>query len=347
MTTSPKILVVDDEPVAIEVLCNAIEDLGDIRYATGGIQALAMMAEEPADLILLDARMPVLDGYDTCSALRRDYPDIPVVFVTAANDSTSEIRALAAGARDFLTKPISPPVVRARVTLHLRLKAQEDLLRSLTGRDPLTGIANRRALDERLVQEWRRALRHDQSLALLMIDIDHFKAYNDHYGHIQGDDCLRRVAQVIAEKVPRAEDLVARYGGEEFAVLLANSTRQEAVIVAERVRAAVKDLCIPHACSSTAAVVSLSVGVASCRPQPLARDQVPAQAGKLVGDQAGDQAVRQAGHQAGDQAGTQAGDQGTQGGFFLARELIEQADQALYDAKQGGRDRVCVAGQAG
>ena len=318
MTRFPKILVVDDEPVSIEVLGATIEDLGDIRYATSGTQALAMVAEEPVELILLDARMPGLDGYDTCKALRRDYPDIPVVFVTAANDPISEIRALEAGARDFLTKPINPPVVRARVSLHLRLKAQEDLLRSLPVRDPLTGIANRRALEERLVQEWRRALRHDQPLALMMVDIDHFKAYNDYYGHIQGDDCLRQVAQAIARSVSRAEDLAARYGGEEFAVLLANGTSKEAAIVAERIRVSVKTLAIPHARSSAGEVVTLSIGVASCKPQPAEQDLGP---GPIP-----DRAVKSS-------------------GFYLARELIEQADQALYTAKEGGRDRVCVAGE--
>ncbi len=333
--TNPKILVVDDERLAIEVLCNAIEDLGDVSYATSGMQALAMMAEAPVDLILLDARMPDLDGYDTCVALQRDYPDIPVVFVTAAHDPKSEIRALEAGASDFITKPLNPPVVRARVTMHLRFKAQNDLLRNLSHRDPLTGVANRRALEERLAVEWRRAARHRFPLSLLMLDVDHFKAYNDHYGHIAGDACLERVADALSQTIGRAEDLVARYGGEEFAALLAGSGPEEALALAEKVRAAVQALAIPHARSSASDWVSVSIGVASVQPG---------------GGAAGSAAPGGAGETGGADDSVRTGEQGEVGkpsvaspsGFQISQELFERADQALYAAKQGGRNRVCV-----
>ena len=332
--TNPKILVVDDERLAIEVLCNAIEDLGDVSYATSGMQALAMMAEAPVDLILLDARMPDLDGYDTCVALQRDYPDIPVVFVTAAHDPKSEIRALEAGASDFITKPINPPVVRARVTMHLRFKAQSDLLRNLSHRDPLTGVANRRALEERLAVEWRRAARHRFPLSLLMLDVDHFKAYNDHYGHIAGDACLERVAEALSQTIGRAEDLVARYGGEEFAALLAGSGPEEALALAEKVRAAVQALAIPHARSSASDWVSVSIGVASVQPGGGAGSTPPGRAGELGG--------------AYESVGTGAPGEvvkpsaASPSGFQISQELFERADQALYAAKQAGRNRVSV-----
>lgn len=216
MESMARILIVDDDPASIEVLDNALEGIGEVRCATSGPDALALLLKYPIDLVLLDARMPGMDGFATSHAMQRHYPDIPIIFVTVASDFDSEIRALEAGASDFISKPINPPVVRARVGVHLKLKAHIDLLRSLSGCDPLTGVANRRALNERLSQEWRCAARHQQPLSLLMIDVDHFKAYNDHYGHTQGDACLHQVAQMLAATVNRAGDLVARYGGEEF-----------------------------------------------------------------------------------------------------------------------------------
>lgn len=180
MPAAAKILIVDDQPLAIEVLRNALVDLGQFHVAVSGAEALALVAKEPVDLILMDGRMPSMDGYATCRLLQREFPEIPVIIVTIVKDDVSEVRALDAGAVDFITKPINPVVVRARVATHLKLKAQRDRLRSLGSRDPLTGIPNRRALEERLAGEWRRSQRHGLSLSLIMIDIDHFKAYNDH-----------------------------------------------------------------------------------------------------------------------------------------------------------------------
>ena len=337
MKPDAKILLVDDEPAAIQLMRKTLIGMGELRYAMGGQEALDLVAADAPDLILLDANMPGLDGFATCAALHRDFADIPVVFVTAAGDFENEIRALEAGTSDFITKPINPPVVRARVAMHLKLKAQTDLLRNLSQRDPLTGVANRRALDERLALEWRRVARRQFPLSLLMIDIDHFKAYNDHYGHLAGDQCLTRVAQALAETVSRAEDLVARYGGEEFAVLLSGSGLAEALALAEKVRLAVGALAIPHACSSAGDWVSLSIGVASIQPvfnatsagyPPPDRPDNPE--GPNVPepfDQPGQP----------DLTGTEY-----PSGFQLSQELFERADRALYAAKAGGRDRVCV-----
>ena len=218
-----KILIVDDEPADIQLMRQTLKGMGELRYATSGQEALRLVEADPPDLVLLDAVMPGLDGFATCARLQQAAAAIPVVFVTANSDFEHEIRALDAGASDFITKPINPPVVRARVAMHLKFKAQNDLLRSLGQRDPLTGVANRRALEERLAVEWRRAVRHQTPLSLLMIDIDHFKAYNDHYGHPAGDACLERVARTLSQTICRADDLLARYGGEEFAAILAGS----------------------------------------------------------------------------------------------------------------------------
>ena len=334
MKHEAKILIIDDEPAAIQMMRKTLQGMGVLRYATGGQEALELVANDPPDLILLDANMPGMDGFATCHALQEAYPDIPVVFVTASGDFAHEIRALEAGASDFITKPINPPVVRARVAMHLRFKAQSDLLRDLSHRDPLTGIANRRALEERLTTEWRRAARHQAPLSLLMLDVDHFKAYNDHYGHIAGDACLERVAEALAQTIGRAEDLVARYGGEEFAALLAGSGPAEALALAEKVRAAVQDLAIPHAHSIASEWVSVSIGVASLVPGGGAASATRGGAGALDG---ADESV----------ATGAPGDVGQPGaaspsGFQISQELFELADQALYAAKQGGRNRVYV-----
>jgi len=328
MKHEAEILIVDDEPAAIQMLRKTLQGMGMLRYATGGQEALDLVASEPPDLILLDANMPGMDGYATCLALQRDQRDIPVVFVTASGDFANEIRALEAGASDFITKPINPPVVRARVAMHLKFKAQNDLLRDLCNRDPLTGVANRRALEERLASEWRRAARHQAPLSLLMLDVDHFKAYNDHYGHFAGDACLKRVAEALTQTIARAEDLVARYGGEEFAALLAGSGPEEALALAEKVRAAVQALAIPHARSSASDWVSVSIGVASLVPGGGAASAARSGADESVGT-------------------GELGEVGKPGaaspsGFQISQELFERADRALYAAKEAGRNQVCV-----
>lgn len=316
MTLAADILIVDADPAAIGVLAGALRGLGTLHFATGGREALAMLAERPFDLVLLDANMPDLDGFATCQALQHDYPQLPVLFVTAVHDLAAEVRALQMGARDFLTKPVSPPVVRARVSVHLQLKVLYDRLHTLSNHDPLTGVANRRALDERVAQEWRRAARHDTPLGLLMIDIDHFKLYNDHYGHLEGDECLRQVACVLGSTVTRAGELVARYGGEEFAVLLPGSNTATAAALAGKVRAAVNTLAIPHACSDAASHVTISLGVASVRPAAPRRapDTAP-------GSSASPAEV----------------------GLHLARDLFDQADRALFAAKAAGRNQLSVS----
>ncbi len=338
MKPGAKILIVDDEPAVIQLLRKTLHGMGELRYATGGEDALTLVAAAPPDLILLDANMPGLDGFATCVALQRDYPEIPVVFVTAGSDFANEIRALEAGASDFITKPINPPVVRARVAMHLKFKAQTDLLRDLGHRDPLTGVANRRALDERLALEWRRATRRQFPLSLLMIDIDHFKAYNDYYGHIAGDLCLERVGQALAETVSRAEDLVARYGGEEFAVLLAGNGPAEALALAEKVQLAVRALAVPHARSSAGDWVSLSIGVASIQPafDAIASVNLPPDQSDQPGRSAAPE-QREPSASPNDAAAEYLS------GFQLSQELFARADQALYAAKAGGRNRVCQA----
>ncbi len=267
MQDRPRILIVDDVPENIEVLGEILTDNFDLQCAFSGPEALELAAELP-DLILLDVLMPGMDGFEVCACLKATAAtaEIPVIFITAKNDPEAEMAAFAAGAVDFITKPVNPVTARARIQTHLTLKRQKDLLRAQAMVDGLTGIANRRFFDERLLAEWRHVQRHQRSLAILMIDIDHFKGYNDHYGHQAGDNCLRRVATTLGASMQRAHDLAARYGGEEFICMLPECDLQGAITKAEALRAAVAALEIPHAASPTGDRLTLSIGVAATIP---------------------------------------------------------------------------------
>lgn len=264
----PRLLVVDDQPINIRTLYHIFRTDHEVFMATGGAQALAFCRDTPPDLILLDVVMPGMDGLEVCRQLKANSAtaDIPVIFVTAQSDPMDETRALEAGGIDFITKPVTPAVVRARVKTHLTLKAQNDLLRALAFLDGLTGVANRRRFDEALQTEWRRCRRSHSPLALLMIDIDHFKRYNDRYGHQAGDACLQAVATALKNAFGRAHDLVARYGGEEFACLMPECDLPACSGKAEELRRAVAALAIPHADSPTAGITTISVGVAAVTP---------------------------------------------------------------------------------
>ena len=189
-----------------------------------------------------------------------------MIFVTSLDEEANEELGFDIGAVDYITKPFSIPVVRARVRTHITLKRQADLLEELSNVDALTQIANRRRFDERLDREWQRAIHERTMLSVLLIDIDHFKQYNDHYGHGAGDECLCRVASCLAGSVARPGDLVARYGGEEFVAVLPATGSEAAHVVAERMRSAVRSLEIPHARSSAAPYLTISIGCATSDP---------------------------------------------------------------------------------
>ncbi len=267
-TQGAGLLLVDDDPGAIRVLQRILSAYPRLRFATNGADALRLAQESPPDLILLDAEMPGMDGFAVCAALKADpvLADIPVIFITSHLDISFETRALDLGAMDFIAKPLSAPRVQLRVRNQLLLKQQTDMLRRQVSTDPLTGIDNRRAFDIALPLEWRRARRGDTPVALLMIDVDHFKHFNDHYGHPRGDICLKQVAATIQAVVGRPGDMVARYGGEEFAVLLPDTDAAAANQVAERIREAIAGEAIPHEMARAADIVTISIGVASTYP---------------------------------------------------------------------------------
>lgn len=280
MTEQPaKILVVDDMPTNIQALSQVLKDEYEINVATSGQKALDLCRAKLPDLVLLDVVMPGMDGYDVCRQLKADpvTGDIPVIFITARNEVEDEALGLEVGAIDFISKPFSPPIVQARVRNHICMKRQADLLRRLSFLDGLTGIANRRHFDDMLKKAWRRCERAGQNLSLLMMDVDHFKAFNDHYGHQGGDDCLKAVAGILCQQVGRPDDLVARFGGEEFVCLLPNTDLAGARDVGERILAAVRAARIPHAASPIAPHVTLSLGSATVIPAG------QSDAGQLVG----------------------------------------------------------------
>lgn len=265
------LLIVDDIPWNIQVLAEGLRTLCRIRVATGGPKALDIAtSDDPPDLILLDVMMPEMDGYEVCRRLK-DNPrtaGIPVIFVTARGEVEDEARGLELGAVDYITKPFHLPVVRARVRTHLGLKLKTDQLERLSAVDGLTGIANRRRFDETLDREWRRDLRLGSSLAVVMLDVDQFKTYNDHLGHGRGDECLVRVAQALAAEIHRPSDGVFRYGGEEFVALLGNTDPVGAALLADRFRQAVEHLEIPHPASSVGPWVTVSGGWKTTVPDP-------------------------------------------------------------------------------
>ncbi|MBF0527862.1 MAG: diguanylate cyclase [Deltaproteobacteria bacterium] len=311
-----RFLIVDDDPGTVRLLARILHDMGEIFFATSGGEALRMMKENQPDLILLDAEMPGMSGFDVCKTIKddADFSDLPILFVTAHTDIDSETRALEVGAVDFITKPPSPPIVRARVKTHLALKHRTDQLRRLATIDGLTGIANRRSFDNTLEQEWRRACRSGSDLSLLMIDVDFFKLFNDHYGHQAGDDCLRSVASALASLARRPGELAARFGGEEFAVILPACDETNAMRLAELMRVKVAELAIPHAWSNVAPEVTVSIGVASIRSESDLIDRE-----------------------------TQAWYKTTSTPHVCqesALELVRVADAALYQAKHDGRNRI-------
>ena len=269
MQTIPAtVLIVDDAPSNLAILTETLRAEFDVRIANSGAQALRLVDENPPDLILLDIVMPDMDGYEVCRRLkaRAATRNIPIIFLTAKGDVSDETMGLALGAVDYIVKPVSVPIVQARVRTHVELKRRGDLLETLSMRDGLTGIANRRRLDDCLGRAWRQAVRSATPMALVMADIDYFKAYNDTYGHMAGDECLKAVARTLTGALNRPGDLAARFGGEEFVMVLEDTDIGGTLHLAEAMRAAVEALGLEHAGSSVARVVTITLGAACTVP---------------------------------------------------------------------------------
>ena len=258
----PRVLIVDDERSNINILGNLLEAECEVVVATDGASALrrASAADKP-DLILLDVMMPDMDGYEVCKRLKDDATtrDIPVIFITAMGEEDDEEQGLSVGAVDYVTKPFSSAILKMRIRTHVELKRLRDHWQRLSTVDALTQVANRRRFDEALDGAWRRAVRDQQPLALIMADIDHFKAFNDQFGHSFGDDVLVAVAQTIANTVRRC-DLLYRFGGEEFVVIASHTDVDGAKLLAERIR---ENIAALHTVRGRTTRITVSVGVTS------------------------------------------------------------------------------------
>ncbi len=312
VAAAPKVLIVDDDALVREQLEQYVTAAGfPVRSVSNGAAALAALHKNFAQIVITDRVMPDMDGLTLCRTIRNEAFDSYVyVLLLAAQDSESDILAgLSAGADDYLSKRISPAQLVARLRTAQRILTLEDSLRAIIrekGRmattDALTGAHNRRYFNRNFSRELQRALRYEEPISLLMLDIDHFKLINDRRGHAAGDEVLAQFARRISECLPRLSDWYARLGGEEFAVVLPQTPLDGAVVVAEKIRTHVCAAPMPTA----AGAIDVTVSVGVC-----AADSFP--------------------------AGTELG----------IEQMLEAADQCLYEAKQGGRNRTFAGAQSG
>lgn len=303
------ILLVDDDVTIIAQLNRILTGIAELRFARSGEEAIRLARLNRPDLLLLDIELPDMTGFQVLESFQ-SYPllaDIPIIFITGNGQTEMEVRSLEMGAVDFISKPLHPLVVGARVRTQLRIKQMTDALRQAAGTDDLTGIANRRQFNERLTVEWKRTLRMGTPLSLLLIDVDHFKAYNDLYGHPLGDQCLRRVAQAMRTVLKRPADLLARYGGEEFALLLPDTDERGAEQLADQLLSIIRSQHIPHR-GAMFGEVSISVGVSTLPRSIPDSTQAPEMRRQTVSH------------------------------TFYEAALVQSADTALYSSKKQGRN---------
>ena len=309
-----KVLIVDDSAT---VRASMAQDLARLKFdpilAADGETAVQLFVAERPDVVLLDVNMPGIDGYETARRIRAALPEewVPIIFLSAGEYDQNLEKAVECGGDDYLVKPVSNVVLTAKiralqrqsqmrrklVELSSELAAANRRLETLSHQDGLTGIANRRAFDFLLDRNFAEAMRRREPLSVVLCDVDHFKPYNDHYGHQAGDDCLKKLAAALQRSCKRSTDIAARYGGEEFALVLPNTPLEGARLVADTVQREVAALAIQHERSPTSGVVTLSAGIATYTG---GRDSKP-------------------------------------------QDLIARADEALYRAKQLGRNRSVVA----
>ena len=244
MTDKPTLLIVDDAATNIQALAHHLKEDYQLKVATSGERALELSLSNPMpQLILLDIKMPMMDGYLVCRQLKSNEltADIPVIFVTSLDDEEDEQQGLELGAVDYITKPIRPCIVKARIKTHIRLKQQSDKLKKIALHDQLTGLYNRHYLMEVAEQKVSLATRYGHPISLLMIDLDHFKSINDHYGHQAGDEVLIQLAAILTQH-NRKEDVIARFGGEEFVILLDHCNLKDAQDRAENLRCQIEGI---------------------------------------------------------------------------------------------------------
>lgn len=279
----PTVLVVDPSPENRTLICECLSQLPNIRtIATGDSeQAMRIFRESRPSLVLLDTTLAGTNGIALTRKIR-DWeqgnnesgvsPWTPIVFLSSVTDEHLLAEGILAGGDDFLCKPVSEVVLLAKARAMLRISTRQQeickvhrQLKDIAILDSLTGIPNRRHFDDTLAAEWKRCIRTESPLSIVISDVDFFKQFNDIYGHQAGDVCLKAVASSLSESLFRVEDTVARYGGEEFVAILPGTDACGAYAVAERMRQSARDLHIPHQLGIDGRV-SCSFGVASTRP---------------------------------------------------------------------------------
>ena len=291
MKNNETILIVDDVPSNIEILGSCLKDLYNIKVASSGARAFEILLLDPVpDMILLDVEMPEMNGFEVLKKIKNSSrtKDIPVIFVTGNDDIKNEERGLINGAVDYITKPISPIIVKARVNTHITLKNQRDQLLFRASHDQLTQLHNRHKLAEEGKRFFSKYLRHNEYFCTVIIDIDHFKDVNDTHGHLVGDEVLKSVATLLRNNI-RSEDFIARYGGEEFIILFDRCKLEDAIYKADMLRMRV------NALKPNDITVTASFGIAS--PRDI---------------------------------------------HTTFEHLLKDADDALYEAKESGRNKVVI-----
>ncbi|MBX3685900.1 MAG: diguanylate cyclase [Rhodocyclaceae bacterium] len=279
-----KALVIEDTVTSATLVCHQLRKMGlEPTHARDGEKGIDAFKANRPDLVLLDIIMPGMNGFEVARRIRqleRDGEWTPIIFLTARTSDEDLQRGIEVGGDDYLVKPVSEAVLGAKVramqriaqmrysllVLTRKLDDANNELRRLSSVDGLTGIANRRELDETLLREWRRGVRSARPLSVLLADVDYFKQFNDGYGHQVGDECLKAVARSMKGELKRPSDLLARFGGEEFLVVLPETDIEGAAAVAESLRAAVEAMAITHRHAPVPGVVTISVGVASLVP---------------------------------------------------------------------------------
>lgn len=280
----PTILIVDDMQVNLAILSEILKSEYHIKVAKSGQKALEIVQNGNIDLILLDIVMPELDGYEVCNILKSSDKtrDIPIIFVTANNEASDEEKGFLLGAVDYITKPFKSTTILSRVkthiSLHLRqieleilsqtlqdknneLKKYIQIIEEISITDGLTNIYNRRHFNEMFPKVINSAKRKDELVCFLLLDIDHFKQYNDNYGHKAGDDVLVEFAKCLKVNLRRADDMVFRLGGEEFGVVFKSETKEKALEFANMLKGNIIDLKIEHKYSSVSNYVTASMGL--------------------------------------------------------------------------------------
>jgi len=253
-----RLLVVDDDEELLTTMAGLLTDLGHgCRASATAEGALALLEEAPADVMLVDIRMPGIDGFGLLRQARERWPELDVVMMTAYDMEFSYVDVIAAGAADFLVKPFRSDELQAKIQRILRERQLRAELLARSLHDSLTGLYNRRCLDQRLEEEVGRAGRQRHHLAVIILDIDRFKDYNDRYGHLDGDVVLTALGKILTASIRRNVDSAYRFGGDEFAMLVVEADATQALRAAERVRRAFADLS-PGGCTVSLGIACLN-----------------------------------------------------------------------------------------